>query len=203
MLMTDVDVLIVGGGLVGSTLAAALSGTGVSVALVDSTDLDSAINSKFDGRSFAVSLASHRLLSAVGIWSHLGQCQSPILDIRISDGPSLMFLHFDHRDVGGDPMGYMIENHSLRRAQNECLIKAKDLILHAPDSVVFIDRTAYGVTAELGSGARLKAKILVGADGRGSRVRSEAEIGLTKWTYNQTGIVCAVRHDYRGCKKIC
>ncbi len=194
--MTDVDVLIVGGGLVGSTLAAALAGTGVSAAVVDSTDLYSAINSEFDGRSFAVSHASHRLLSAVGIWPYLDKDQSPILDIRISDGSSLMFLHFDQRDSGGKPMGYMVENHSLRRAQYKRLLEAKDLIVHSPDSIVFLERTANGVTADLASGTRLKAKLLVGADGRGSKVRSEAGIGLTKWKYNQTGIVCVVRHDY-------
>ena len=187
-LMIDVDVLIVGGGLVGSTLAAALSGTGISIALVDSTDLYSAINSEFDGRSFAVSLASHRLLSGVGIGQHLGEDESPIRDIRISDGPSLMFLHFDHRDAGGQPMGYMIENHSLRRAQYKRLIKAKDLILRSPDSVVCLDRNAYGVTAELASGARLKAKLLVAADGRGSRVRSGAGIGVTKWLRRLTPV---------------
>ena len=195
-LMIDVDVLIVGGGLVGSTLAAALCGTGISVALVDSTDLYGGINSEFDGRSFAVSLASHRVLSGVGIGQHLGEDQSPIRDIRISDGPSLMFLHFDHRDAGGEPMGYMIENHSLRRAQYKRLIKAEDLIIRSPDSVVRLCRNAYGVTAELASGARLKAKLLVGADGRDSRVRSDAGIPLTKWEYNQAGIVCTVRHDY-------
>ncbi len=194
--MTDVDVLIVGGGLVGSTLASALAGTGISAAVVDSTDLCSAINSEFDGRSFAMSRASQRLLSAVGIWPYLNQYESPILDIRISDGSSLMFLHFDNSDSRGDPMGYMVENHSLRRAQYKRLLEAEDLILYSPDSVVSIDRSAHGVMAELASGTRLKARLLVGADGRGSRVRSEAGIGLTKWKYNQTGIVCVVRHDH-------
>ncbi len=193
--MVDVDVLIVGGGFVGSTLAAALSGTGISVALIESADLRDTINSEFDGRSFAVSLSNQRLLAAVGIWEGLEKTVSPICDIRISDGPSLLFLHFDHREVGSEPMGYMVENCYLRRAQYKRLRLAPDVKIFAPNRLSSLKQSAYRVEAELQSGDVVKARLVVGADGRNSIVRTSAGISLTKWDYDQSGIVCTVSHE--------
>ena len=192
---TKVDVLIVGGGFVGNTLAAALAGTGVSSAMVDTADLRRAINAEFDGRSFAVSLSNKRLLEGVGIWRGLAAQTAPILDIRISDGPSLMFLHYDHRETGDDPMGFMVENHYLRRALHERLQASDAVRVFAPDRVERLIRDQHGVSATLGSGAKILARLVVGADGRDSMVRADAGIATTKWTYNQSGIVCTVRHE--------
>ena len=192
---TEVNVLIVGGGFVGNTLAAALAGTGVSSALVDTADLRQIIDDEFDGRSFAVSLSNQRLLAGVGIWAGLAARAAPILDIRISDGPSLLFLHYDHRETGDDPMGFMVENHHLRRAQYECLQRADEVRVFAPDRVERLTRDQFGVLATLGSGAKIRAKLVVGADGRDSMVRADAGIAITKWAYGQSGIVCTVRHE--------
>ena len=192
---SEVDVLIVGGGFVGNTLAAALAGTGVSSALVDMADLRQAIDAEFDGRSFAVSLSNQRLLAGVGIWAGLAARTAPILDIRISDGPSLMFLHYDHRETGNEPMGFMVENHHLRRAQYERLQASDDVRIFAPDRVERLIRDQSGVSATLRSGAKIWARLVVGADGRGSMVRADAGIATTKWAYDQSGIVCTVRHE--------
>ncbi len=192
---TEVDVLIVGGGFVGNTLAAALAGTGVSSAMVDTADLRESIDAEFDGRSFAVSLSNQRLLASVGIWACLEERTSPILDIRISDDLSLLFLHYDHRETGDEPMGFMIENHRLRRAQYERLQAADDVYVFAPDRVAHLTRNKRGVSAELQSGRKIWARLVVGADGRGSMVRAGAGIATTKWTYDQSGIVCTVRHE--------
>jgi len=193
----DVDVLIIGGGFVGNTLAAALCGTGMSVALVDTQDLEAAIDAEFDGRSFAISLSNQRLLKGVGLWAGLADRAAPILDIRISDGPSLMFLHYDHREAGDEPMGYMVENHHLRRAHFERLSGARDLAVFAPDRVDTLDRGPGGVAANLSGGTEIRARLAVAADGRSSSTRQAAGIGVTKWSYDQSGIVCTVRHQHR------
>ena len=193
--MGNMDVIIVGGGFVGSTLSIALSEVGLSVALVESVNLREAIQSEFDGRSFAVSLSNQRLLKTIGIWAGLENNASPILDIRISDGPSLLFLHYDHREVGDEPMGYMVENHNLRRAQYERLRTSKNVKIYAPDQLECFQYDASGVEVKLKSGAVIKAKLIVGADGRGSNVREVGGISLTRWDYNQLGIVCTVSHE--------
>jgi len=192
----NVDILIIGGGFVGNTLAAALSGTGLQTALVDTQNLESAINAEFDGRSFAISLSNQKMLDGIGVWAGLSNHAGPILDIRISDGPSLMFLHYDHRETGDAPMGYMIENHHLRRAHFERLTRADDVTVLAPDRVVSLTRNEAGVHGRLASGVEVRAALAVGADGRASQTRSGAGIDVTQWSYRQSGIVCTVRHEH-------
>src|SRR5262245_59133158 len=110
-----VDVAIIGGGMVGGTLAVALAEAGVSVALVDRADPAALTAEGFAGCTAAIAHASHRLLQATGLWTRLVPHAEPILDIRVSDGPSLLFLHYDHRELGEDPLGYIVDNRAIRR----------------------------------------------------------------------------------------
>jgi 2-octaprenyl-6-methoxyphenol hydroxylase len=189
------DVLIIGGGFVGATLALALASTPLSVCLIDRADPETALDATFDGRAFAISQSNQLLLAGTGLWPLLAGTSAPILDIRVSDGPSLMFLHYDHAAVGDAPMGYMVENHHLRVALYERLKAHPNLIQLAPASVAKLERDLSGVRAELADGRRVRARLAVGADGRGSQTRTDAGIGLTSWSYEQTGIVCTVRHE--------
>src|SRR5688572_30520367 len=111
-----VDVAIVGGGMVGGTLAVALAQAGVSVVLIDRADPSAMVEETYDGRTVAIAHATHRLLQATGLWARIVPHAEPILDIRVSDGPSLLFLHYDHRELGDDPLGYIVENRAIRRA---------------------------------------------------------------------------------------
>jgi 2-octaprenyl-6-methoxyphenol hydroxylase len=192
----DVDVLIIGGGFVGSTLAAALAETAIRVAMVDTQDPAAAISAEFDGRSFAVSLSNTRLLEGIDIWPQLAPCAAPILDIRISDGASLFFLHYDHTETGDDPMGFMVENYNLRRALHSRLSDSATTIF-APDKVEKLERGQGFVTAQLRSGQIIRARLAIGADGRFSQTRTEAGIGVTQWPYKQSGIVCTLRLERR------
>ena len=110
------DVLVVGGGLVGGTLACALADTGISSAVVDVADPASVVAAAFDGRASAISLTSRRLFEAVGLWPAMAPDACPMLDIRVSDADSPLFLHYDHDEIGDEPFGHMVENRVLRRA---------------------------------------------------------------------------------------
>ena len=107
------DIVIVGGGLVGGSLALGLARHGVKSTLVDRLPPAASISPTFDGRASAISASGQTLLAAIGLWPHLAARAQPILDIRVSDGPSLLFLHYDHRDLGEGPLGYMVENRHL------------------------------------------------------------------------------------------
>jgi len=191
----DVDVLIIGGGFVGGSLAAALAATPLTACMVDRADPAEALKATFDGRAFAISATNRRMLEGIGLWQDLGPTSAPILDIRVSDGPSLLFLHYDHKDIGDEPMGQMVENHHLRRALHRRLAACDGLVNLAPAAVTDLVRDAGGVAATLADGRRVRARLAVGADGRGSATRASAGIKLTNWTYRQTGIVCTVKHE--------
>ena len=189
-----VDVIIVGGGLNGLTLAIALGGAGLDVAVVDREDPAKAVAASFDGRASAIAAASVRLLRATGIWTHVEESQ-PILDIRVSDGDSPLFVHYDHAEVGAEAFGHMLENRLLRRAQQKRLTELANVTLYAPCGLAHLDRGAARVTATLADGTVLTAPLAVAAEGRRSPVRDAAGIGVSHADYNQDGIVCTVEHD--------
>ncbi|MFB0990732.1 MAG: UbiH/UbiF/VisC/COQ6 family ubiquinone biosynthesis hydroxylase [Rhodospirillales bacterium] len=194
--LVSCDILIIGGGLVGAAQAIALAQTGVDVAVIDQIDPQSGLKAGFDGRTSAIALATQRVLQNIGVWGKLGSDPAPIKDIRVTDGPSLFFLHYDHRDLGDDPFGYMVENRHMRRALMARLAELPNIQMIAPAQVQSLNRTSEVSEAHLGDGRNVKAQLVIAAEGRRSPTRSAAGISLTHWSYKQTAIVCSVRMEH-------
>ena len=189
------DAVIVGGGLVGGTLAVLLARAGLSVALVDRDDPAAGLDAGFDGRASAIALATHRVLAAAGLWDALAPGAAPIQDIRVADGASPLFLHYDHRAVGDAPFGYMIENRHLRRALFDAMQGLAGLTVVAPAAPTGLALDGPAARLTLQGGRTLRAPLAVGADGRASKTREWAGIRSAGWRYGQTGIVCTVDHE--------
>lgn len=189
------DALIVGGGMIGLGLAIALARAGLLVTVIDRADPQAMLDAAADGRTTAIAHASARVLDGIGVWPTLAPHACAIDDIRVSDGDSLMFLHYDHRELGDDPLGHIIENHHLRRALLEAAQVTPGLDLRAPAGIASVDRTADGVTAALDDGTMVRAEVLLACDGRGSTIRRDAGIAVAEWRYRQTAIVCCMRHE--------
>lgn len=193
------DVVVVGAGMVGGALAVALAGAGIRVALIDRADPRALTSEGRDGRASAIALGSQRALSGIGVWDHVGAAE-PILDIRVTDADAPGFLHYDHRELGenGDAapgFGHIVENTILRRA---IWARARDLPalgVFAPAELAALERGRDAVTARLADGRQIVAALAVSAEGRDARLRREAGIAVTEWTYPQTGIVCTVGHE--------
>jgi 2-octaprenyl-6-methoxyphenol hydroxylase len=190
----DTEVLIVGGGMVGLSLGCALAGAGVEVVAVDREDPAAQVSAAYDGRVSAIAHGSQRTLATIGLWRDLAPRVQPILAIRVSDGDSPLFLHYDHSDVGDAPLGYIVENRHTREALFAAA-RRDGLRLEAPDRIADLRRGPGGVEAVLAGGARVRARLVVAADGRNSATRQESGIAVTAWTYRQTGIVCTVAHE--------
>ena len=194
------DILIVGGGLNGPALALALAQTGRSVTILDAQSRPALENAAFDGRSYALALASKRLLQAIGVWDDLADQSQPMLDIKVSDGRAgegagPFFLHFDHREIEEGPMGFMVEDRYLRRVLLAA-IDRQPLITQRYDSRVDAQTTSgAGVSITLSDGAMLHARMLIGADGRSSGTAKRAGIRRTGWEYGQTALVACVAHE--------
>ncbi|MCU0838330.1 MAG: UbiH/UbiF/VisC/COQ6 family ubiquinone biosynthesis hydroxylase [Rhodospirillales bacterium] len=188
------DVVIVGGGFVGGALACALGDQGLRAVVIEAAEPSALTEQGFDGRASAISLTSRRLLERLGIWDEVADAACPMLDIRVADADSRLFLHYDHREVGDEPFGHMLENRLLRRATQQRLLRHPTAMLIAPASLVALTRGSDGVEARLAGGGRVRAPLAVAADGRDSPTREQAGIRTTGWNYGQTAIVCTVAH---------
>ncbi|MBY5977830.1 FAD-dependent monooxygenase [Phaeobacter italicus] len=194
------DILIVGGGLNGPALALALAQTGHTVTLIDALPRDARAREDFDGRSYALALASQKLIDQIGVWGAVAGQAQPMLEIKVTDGragqgPSPFFMHFDHAEIEEGPMGYMIEDRYLRRALRDAMEAEPAITLVDEQTVIAQEADATGVTVTLASGDSLRGRLLVGADGRRSGTAERAGIKRTGWDYGQTALVCAIEHD--------
>lgn len=195
----DSDILIVGGGLNGPALALALAGKGFSVSVIDALPEKIRKNAGFDGRSYALALASKRLLARIGVWDRVAEQAQPMHEIKASDGragegAAPFFLHFDSAEIEEGPMGFMLEDRFLRRAFLEAM-KQEKAIWQIEGRVIAQEVDASGVTLTLDSGQTLRGRLLVGCDGRASGTAERAGIKRSGWDYGQTALVCAIEHE--------
>ena len=199
------DIAIVGGGLAGGLAAAALSDAGFSCALIDIQPLATKTEASFDGRTTAISYACARVFKRLGLWDAIAPEAEPIRDILVTDGrPSGRFskgdvsplkLHFDSRELGTDePLGWIAENQRLRSVINDHILNADGIEIFAPARWRDVDFGAGAARLTLDNGDTINADLIVGADGRFSMLRAEANIKLNKWRYKQAGIVVTVAH---------
>ncbi|GAA6164575.1 FAD-dependent monooxygenase [Pelagimonas sp. KU-00592-HH] len=196
----DTDILIAGGGLNGPALALGLAQAGFAVTVVDARPETARADDNFDGRGYALALASKRLLDAIGVWKRVGDNAQSMNEIKVSDGragegPSPFFLHFDKAELEEGPMGYMLEDRFLYRAFLDAMREEEAITKITEDSVVDQAVDATGVTATLASGKTIRARLLVGCDGRQSGVAQRAGIKRSGWGYGQTALVCAIAHE--------
>jgi 2-octaprenyl-6-methoxyphenol hydroxylase len=196
----DTDILIAGGGLNGPALALALAQGGLRVTVVDSRPAPQRAEAGFDGRAYALAIASRRLLSMIGIWQHVGDLAQPIHRIKASDGlagqgPAPFFLTFDAAEIEEGPMGFLLEDRHLYAAFLAAMEAHENVTLLSGETVTEQDVAANGVTVALASGTRLTARLLIGCDGRGSGTAARAGIRRVGWGYGQTALVTAIRHE--------
>jgi 2-octaprenyl-6-methoxyphenol hydroxylase len=196
---TTVDVCIVGAGPVGGALACRLATGGAKVLVLDRSALPPMEQPDFDGRAYAIAAGTQPLLETAGLWAALPFKPSPIEQIRVSDGKpgrpaSPLFLHFDHRDLGAGPFGWMVEARSLRIALNRRLNEGRGITLLAPTEAR-IERKDDHALIVLPNDDRVRAALVVGAEGRESPLRRAAGIATIRYPYRQSGIVCAIAHE--------
>jgi 2-octaprenyl-6-methoxyphenol hydroxylase len=188
------DVIILGGGLVGLTLAIALDRHGLKAIVVDPADPETQVAPAYDGRATAVASSSWRMLEAIGVAERLAGVTCAIRAIRVSDGLKPGGIAFDPGD-DEDPLGMMVENRLLRAALRESALAARRVDLLMPARPAEVVRDAAGARVTLADGRTLAAPLLVGAEGRNSLMREAAGVAMAEWRYDHVAIVATVTHD--------
>ena len=192
------DLLILGGGLVGMTLALAAARKGLSSHVVDRADPAELIAEGFDGRASAISTASWNLFTNIGLADRLEPHGCPIASIAVTDGMKPGRIDFEPKSGEGSPkdtLGRMFANRELRLALFEAA-KAEPLIAwHARAEVTERRRGEHGVSATLADGTELGASLMVAAEGRHSPTREEAGITVARWDYRHRAIIVGLTHE--------
>jgi len=191
---THYDVVIIGAGMVGATLASLLSRSGFDVALVEAH-----IPETFDPESdvglrvSAISPGSSAILEQAGVWKLINaQRQRPYRRMQVEDGAELEPLLFDAPSFNLERLGTIVEN-SLVQWSAWQVVSAGGLVdMHCPDRLAEIELASGLNRVLLKSGKSLTADLVVGADGAASRVRKVMGIRQDFWTYNQMGLVAVV-----------
>jgi len=188
------DLLILGGGLVGMTLALAAARKGISSYVVDRADPSELTAEGFDGRASAISTASWNLFTNIGIADGLEPQACPISSIAVTDGMRPGRIDFQPEPHEGS-LGRMFANRTLRLALFEAARDDSLIGWHSRAEVTNRERGEHGVAATLADGTRLEASLMVAAEGRNSPTREEAGIAVAKWDYRHRAIITTLTHE--------
>ena len=191
------DVVIVGGGMAGLTMACVLANGSpdLKITIIDRDKPSYQLTEKFDGRTTAISYASSLVLTDAGIWNEIAAQGQPITSIDVQDNHSPIILNFDAEEVGDQPFGWIFENRLIRYHLQTQVKAHKNITYLAPATVDEIEEGDECVIVTLSNGKTVQSKLLIGADGRFSAVREWADIDLVELDYKQTATVCLVTHE--------
>lgn len=191
----DCDVLIIGGGLVGASLACALEDSGLSIRVVEAVPLQSQVQPSYDDRTVALSWGSRCIFEGMGIWAILADRAEAITTIHISDKGHFGATRLRNEEEQVEALGYVVENRVLGEALYQRLQQNSRLRLHCPARLVRIDQQGDAVVAIVDQNQTqqaFRARLMVAADGVISQVRDMLHIGSSVQDYGQSAVIANV-----------
>lgn len=201
--MNSYDVAIVGGGLVGASLACALAPLGLKVALLEAVNFKAASQPSYDDRTLALSASSCKILQGLDIWPALAENATPIREIQVREYRRPGRVLMKPAELGLDRFGHVVEARVFGAAVMAKLLQLENVDYVCPAAVTAVDVDDDAVIIEYaaeGDSQRIRAALVVGADGANSFVRQSLGIEAEVHDYRQTAVICNItpEQDHRG-----
>ncbi|PSR16266.1 2-octaprenyl-6-methoxyphenyl hydroxylase [filamentous cyanobacterium CCP3] len=191
-----VDVAIVGGGIVGLTLATALGSCGMSIAVIEAQTAAAATSRQ---RAYAFSLTSADIFKGLGLWPHIGSKICHFDKVQLSDGDYGRVVQFLPTDLGTDAVYYGAEHGVLMTALQGAIAAAANIHYLCSSTVKAIHDQGEWVVAEVSTPegmVRVRSPLMVAADGKGSLLRQRAGIGSVGWRYRQSCVTTVLEPEH-------
>jgi len=188
----DFDVLIVGAGMVGTSLALALKNTSLKIGIIEAHSIETDSQPSFDDRGIALSYGSQRIFETLGLWPALQAYATPILDIHISDRGHFGVTRLSAQGANVPALGQVLTAKQLGQQLNIALQQADNIELLSPLKVTALETSSDKTTVSLSNQQKLHCKLLVAADGQHSTIRELLELGSWQRDYQQTAVTANV-----------
>ena len=192
--MQSVDIAIIGGGMVGLTVAAALENSGLRIVIIESKLPETELDNLPDVRVSAISRASENILDHVGAWQGIvDRRAASYSSMKVWEQDSFARIEFEAEQIAQRNLGHIVENRVIQLSLLEKVSKQENVTLLAPErcsNIMFGESEAW---LNLESGKAITAKLVVGADGANSWLRQQVDIPLTHWDYGHSALVANIR----------
>ncbi len=191
----DFDILIVGGGMVGATLACTLGDTALRIGVIENAEAPVAWpEEEFDIRVSAITRATEKVFAGIGAWKGMVRRRvTPYRQMHVWDATGVGSIDFNTADIGEPNLGHIIENRVILAALLERMAEFDNVELICPAQVATLERYADSAVLTLQDDRQLQTRLVVGADGANSWVREQAGITTTGWSYEQTAVVATIK----------
>ena len=186
------DMIVIGGGLVGASLVAALKDSGLKMALIEPhASIPLPQDDSWDSRVYAISPGSAAFLQELGVWQLMeAERLAPVYEMAVFGDDNAAHVNFSAYEIGIPELAFIAENRQLQTAVWEVLKSSNEnLHIFCPAKCTAITWQESHVEVQLDDGSQLEAALVVGADGVNSWVRKQAEIDVSRHAYNQIGVV--------------
>lgn len=194
-LIFDYDLIIVGGGIVGATLASALKNSGLKIAIIEAQSLEKTASKR---QAYALSILSGRILTGIGVWNQIEPQIGKFSNIRLSDAHHPRIVPFETEELGTEYLGYVGEHQIILKALQDFIAHCDNISWICPaevNQVTYQDSHALISLTVNGQEQQLKTKLVIGADGAKSKIRQWANITTRGWKYWQSCVAFTIKHQ--------
>jgi len=192
MAKLDFDLVIVGGGMVGASLACALKNTPLKIAVIEAFEPHSQQQASYDDRGIALAYGSQRIFESMGLWDQLAVHSTAISDIHVSDRGHFGITRLSAQDENVPALGQVITARLMGQVLNQALSQQNNLEVICPASVVDLNQHNDHVKIILNDDRQLSAKLIVAADGAHSTIRQLLNLGALEHDYGQTAVTANI-----------